>query len=108
MTVAIVTDSAAALPAELVTRHRITVVPMWLTIGGESVREGERPLSELLADERVSTSGPAPGEFEEAIESRLGDDGVVVLTIAASMSSTHEAAAIAARQPGDPVPLVGS
>ena len=92
MTVAIVTDSAAALPAELVAKHRITVVPMWLPIGGESVREGERPLSELLGDERVSTSGPAPGEFEQAIESRLGDDGVLVLTIAASMSGTHEAA----------------
>jgi len=83
VTVAIVTDSAAALPAELVAKHGITVVPMWLTIGGESVREGERPLSELLGDERVSTSGPAPGEFERAIESRLGDDGVLVLTIAA-------------------------
>ena len=34
MTVAIVTDSAAALPSELVARHGITVVPMWLTIGG--------------------------------------------------------------------------
>jgi len=106
VTVAIVTDSAAALPAGLVTRHRITVVPMWLTIGGESVREGERPLTELLGDERVSTSGPAPGEFEEAMESRLGDDGVLVLTIAASMSGTHESAAVAAGQLGDRVGVV--
>ena len=106
MTVAIVTDSAAALPSELVARHGITVVPMWLTIGGASVREGERPLSELLGDERVSTSGPAPGEFQEAIESRLGDDGVLVLTIAASMSGTHEAATIAAGQLDDGVRVV--
>ena len=107
MTVTIVTDSAAALPADLVERHRITVVPMWLTIGGESVREGERPLSELLGDERVSTSGPAPGEFEEAIASRLDDaDGVLVLTIAASMSGTHEAAMVAAGQLGDRVRVV--
>lgn len=100
MTVAIVTDSAAALPADLAERHGITVVPMWLSIGGNSVREGERPLSELLGDERVSTSGPAPGEFVAAIQSRLGDDGVLVLTIAASMSGTHEAATVAARQLG--------
>jgi DegV family protein with EDD domain len=106
VTVAIVTDSAAALPAELAARHRITVVPMWLTIGGQSVREGERPLSELLGDERVSTSGPAPGEFEAAIEPRLGDDGVLVLTIAASMSGTHEAATVAARELGDRVRVV--
>lgn len=103
MTVAIVTDSAAALPDELATRHDITVVPMWLSIGGESVREGERPLSELLGDERVSTSGPAPGEFVDAIECRLGDDGVLVLTIAASMSGTHEAATVAARELGEGV-----
>jgi len=106
MSVAIVTDSAAALPAELVERHRIAVVPMWLTIGGESVREGERPLSELLGDERVATSGPAPGEFEEAIRSRLTDDGVLVLTIAASLSGTNEAATVAAAQLGDDVRVV--
>jgi DegV family protein with EDD domain len=106
MTVAIVTDSAAALPAELAARHRITVVPMWLTIAGQSLREGERPLSELLGDERVSTSGPAPGEFEAAIEPRRGDDGVLVLTIAASMSGTHEAATVAARELGDRVRVV--
>jgi DegV family protein with EDD domain len=103
VTVAIVTDSAAALPADLAARHGITVVPMWLSIGGESVREGDRPLSELLGDERVSTSGPAPGEFVDAIERRLGDDGVLVLTIAASMSGTHEAATVAARQLGEGV-----
>src|SRR5262249_45911814 len=96
VTVAIVTDSAAALPADLAARHRITIVPMWLTIGGQSLREGDRPLSELLGDERVSTSGPAPGEFAAAIEPRLTDDGVLVLTIASTMSGTHEAATVAA------------
>ena len=30
--VAVVTDSAAALPADLAARHGITVVPMWLTV----------------------------------------------------------------------------
>jgi DegV family protein with EDD domain len=106
VTVAIVTDSAAALPPDLAARHRITVVPMWLSIGGQSVREGERPLSELLGDERVSTSGPAPGEFAAAIEPRLTDDGVLVLTIASTMSGTHEAATVAARQLGDRVRVV--
>ncbi len=101
MTVGIVTDSAAALPTELAARHSIVVVPMWLTIADQSVREGERTLGELLGDERVSTSGPTPGEFEAAIRERLDQDDevdeVLVLTIAASMSSTHEAAALAAR-----------
>ena len=41
MAVAIVTDSAAALPLTLVGRSHIAVVPMWLTVDGESVREGD-------------------------------------------------------------------
>ena len=98
MTVAVVTDSAAALPPDLVARFHVTVVPMWLTLGEESIHEGERPLSEILGDARVSTSGPTPGEFALAIERRQSGDGVLVLTIAASMSGTHEAAVLAARE----------
>ncbi len=106
MTVAIVTDSAAALPTELVTRHDVTVVPMRLTVDGESVRDDARDLDAFLAAGDVSTSGPNPSEFEEAIRSRLTDDGVIVLTIAGSMSSTYQAAVVAARAVGDNVRVV--
>ena len=102
MPVAIITDSAAALPDELVERHHIAVVPMWLTIGGESVREGDVTLESLLERHDVTTSGPTPGEFENVIKERLaepGVDAVVVCTIAATMSSTYEAAVIGARAP---------
>lgn len=92
MTVAIVTDTAAALPADLVERHAITVVPMWLTLGDRNVRDDELSIEEVLRYDDVSTSGPSPGEFAEAISSRLTDDGVLVLTIAATMSSTFGAA----------------
>ena len=106
MTVALVTDSAAALPAELAAAHDITVVPMWLTIGDESVHDGERALGELLGDTRVTTSAPAPGEFEDAIRQRLGTDGVLVLTIDSEMSGTYNAAALAAETVGGPVRVV--
>src|SRR5690242_14108145 len=109
MAVAIVTDSAAALPPELVERERITVVPMWLTVGGESVKEGDVPLESLLGRTDVTTSGPTPGEFESAIKERLAEpdvDAVVVCTIAATMSSTHEAAVIGARAAGGEVHVV--
>ncbi len=92
MSVAIVTDTAAALPAELVDRHGITVVPMWLTLAGRNVRDDELSIEEVLRYDEVSTSGPSPGEFADAISSRLTDDGVLVLTIAATMSSTFGAA----------------
>ena len=41
------------MPPELVARFHVTVVPMWLTLGEESIHEGERPLSEILGDARV-------------------------------------------------------
>jgi DegV family protein with EDD domain len=106
MPVRIVTDSAAALPGDLVAAHDITVVPMWLTIGDESVREGERDLGELLGDARVSTAAPAPGEFEAAIRGHADLDGVLVCTIAASMSGTHNAAVLAADDVGGSVRVV--
>src|SRR5439155_23597251 len=99
MTVAIVTDSAAAIPSELVERYGITVVPMWLVTDGVAVREGERALGELLGDARVTTSAPTPGEFEDAIRAALdnGATDVLVLTIASAMSASHDAAAVAVR-----------
>jgi DegV family protein with EDD domain len=108
MAVAIVTDSAAALPGALVERFDITVVPMWLTVDGESVREGDLSLSELLAHDRVTTSGPTPGEFETAVKERARgtDDGVLVCTLASTMSSTHEAAVVGARAAGGHVRVV--
>ncbi len=103
MTVAVVTDSAAAIPPALVERHGITVVPMWLSVDGEPVPEGQRPLGELLGDARVTTSAPTPGEFEAAIRAALaaGASDVLVLTIASAMSASHDAAAVAAREVGD-------
>jgi DegV family protein with EDD domain len=108
MTVGILTDSAAALPSEIAGARNIGVVPMWLTIDGQSVREGELPLAELLAHDDVTTSGPTPGEFEGAVkeQQRNTDDGVLVLTIASTMSSTYEAAVLGARAAGGEVRVV--
>lgn len=109
MTVAVVTDSAAALPVHMLAADNLTVVPMWLTVADQSVREGERSLGEILGDERVTTSGPTPGEFEDAIRVLLAQDdvdAVLVCTVSSEMSATHEAAAVAARDVGDRVRVV--
>lgn len=108
MTVEILTDSAAALPVDLAAAEGIAVVPMWLTLGDQSVREGDVPLAELLSRGDVTTSGSNPGEFETAIKERqqLTDDGVVVCTIASTMSSTYEAAVVGARAAGGEVRVI--
>jgi DegV family protein with EDD domain len=107
VTVAVVTDSAAALPPDLSARHDVAVVPMWLTVRGEAELEGTRGLEELVVEEHVTTSAPTPGEFEHAIKDGLaGSDGVVVLTIAGSMSATFQAAVLAGESVGGPVRVV--
>lgn len=107
MTVAIVTDSAAALPPDLVSRHGIIVVPMWLTVRGEPELEGERSLEELVREDEVTTSAPTPGEFEGAIKDSLrAHDAALVLTIASSMSATHQSALVAAQSVGGEVRVV--
>lgn len=103
MPVAIVTDSAAALPPEILARGDITVVPMWLTIGGESFHDGDRPLDLDEITGPVTTSGPTPGEFAAAIGAVARPEGVLVLTISKQMSSTYESAVLGARDAAVPV-----
>jgi DegV family protein with EDD domain len=102
MAVAIVTDSAAALPSELVGARGIEVVPMWLDIGGRSVREDEVTNADVLRGD-VVTSGPTPGDFECAMKEQLRstDDGVLVLTVASTMSVTYASAVTGAQAAGD-------
>ena len=108
MTVAVITDSAAALPEALAQQAGIDVVPMWLHWGTTSVPEGPTSLGEVLGDEGVTTSAPSPGAFAAAIDARLaaGATGVVVLTIASTMSASFDAARSAARDAGDAVRVI--
>lgn len=106
MTVAIVTDSAASLPPELAARHRICVVPMWLEVDSEQVHDGDDSLAHIVSAVDVKTSGPSPGEFQEAIQAAQTGDGVMVLTISSAMSATFEAAVLAARLSDGPVEVI--
>jgi len=98
MTVSVITDSAASLPDDLAERAGVTIVRMRLSIGGRPYRDDEVELEEVLRrfDEGVTTSGPAPGDILDALEAKGGSDGTLVLTVARRMSSTHEAARVAA------------
>jgi DegV family protein with EDD domain len=102
MTIAIVTDSAAALPAELREASGITVVPLQLIVDGDSFPDdGTTPSA--VAGVHVTTSAPSAGAFDAAFRARFdaGADGVVALTVASSMSATYNAARVAAATFGD-------
>jgi DegV family protein with EDD domain len=79
---------------------------MWVMLDDASVHEDEIPLSELLVHPHVTTSGPTPGEFATAIAAQDRPEGMCVLTIAATMSGTYEAAVVGAREFGGRVRVV--
>jgi DegV family protein with EDD domain len=97
VTVGLVTDSAASLPAALVERWSISVVPQHLVLAGEDHPDGALPLEEVLArsHDGVSTSAPSPGEFLALLEP-LATEGAVVVTVASEMSGTYKSAWLAA------------
>ncbi len=113
--VAIVTDSTAYLPAELVAAHAITVVPLQVVIGGEAYDEGGEATSASVAEALrdwvpVSTSRPSPGAFLDAYErvAAAGCTGIVSVHLSADMSGTYESALLAARDAPVPTHVVDS
>ncbi|MBC9823025.1 DegV family protein [Terrabacter sp. MAHUQ-38] len=115
MTTRIVTDSTAYLPAEVVERHGIEVVPLHVVVGGHDHVEGrditpEQVAAALREYTIVSTSRPTPQVFAEAYQ-RLADDGataIVSIHLSSQMSGTVEAARLAAAEATVPVEVVDS
>jgi DegV family protein with EDD domain len=101
VSVTVVTDGAASLPAGLAEALHIGVVPLHLLVDGADLGDPAIPLADVLAraGPGVHTSAPSPGEFLEVLEP-LGD-GVVVVTVAGHVSASYKSAWIAGRQLGD-------
>lgn len=108
MTVGIVTDSTAALPEEVRAGWDIAVVPLMITVDGCTVADGELTTEEILAAQDCSSSSPSPGAFAQAIASQDQGDGVVVITVASTLSSTHQSAVLASKGAACPIALVDS
>jgi DegV family protein with EDD domain len=104
MSVTVVTDGAASLPDELAAANGVVVVPLALAIGGVPAST-RLSLAEVLAwsPGQVHTSGPSTGRFLDAIREHGGDGGVLVCTVAASLSGSFQAASMAARHAARPV-----
>ena len=78
--VEVVTDSTAYLPAELIQRHGIKVVPLYIVFGGDrTVHETDITdypafFEELRAAETLpTTSQPSVGDFVSVYEPLLAD-----------------------------------
>jgi DegV family protein with EDD domain len=107
--VAVVTDSTACLPADLLAGRRITVVPLQVVIDGHSGAEGlevspEQVADALRAKRTVTTSRPSPQTFADAYRRLLaeGAAGIVSVHLSGELSGTVDAARTAAAEVTDP------
>lgn len=112
--VAVVTDSAAALPAawleEFSRNSLLGVVAMPVIIGGNVFAEDDAELEShislaLASGTAVSTSRPSPGQFDSAYKAAAaaGYEAVVSVHISCKLSGTHGAAQVAAARAPLPV-----
>ena len=110
---AVVIDSAAYLPQELIDRHGVLIAPLSVEIDGEEYLEGV----DITADEfyrrigdakSVSTSQPSIGRLIECYQ-RAAEDGakhILSIHIGANVSGTVQSAQLAAQSSEVPVTIV--
>ena len=113
--VAVVTDSTASLPLDVLERYGIIVVPLSVVIGGQVFEDGsEATASDVATALRswtpVSTSRPSPAALLAAYEKAQADgaDAVVSIHLSAAMSGTFDSAVLAAKSAPLPVQAVDS
>lgn len=112
--IAIVTDTTASLPAEVVAERDIVVVPLQVVIGASSYAETDEEATPARVAEAlreflpVSTSRPAPTAVLEVYErlAREGAEEIVSVHLSGEMSGTFESAQLAAQQASIPVTCV--
>lgn len=114
--IAIVTDSTATLPAELVERHHIIVIPCQVRIGESVYREGvdltaEEMFNRMFSSrETPATSLPSGEDYTAAFEEveRRGVRKVLGLFVGSELSGTFNGARLAAQGYDLEVELVDS
>jgi len=116
MNIAIVTDSTCDIPAELVTKYKIHVVPNIIVMEGKSIEDGQG-ISRQEFYERLPDMDPLPttstassGKYQELYEKIFSRsyDQIISIHAASSLSGIYNAASIAARDFGGRVHVIDS
>ncbi len=109
--VAIVVDSTAYLPQEVIDQYNMHVIPLVVNWEGESLHDNVNIKPDQFyrrlqtAKEMPTTSQPSPGDFKKVYEKAAETaESIVCLTISQPLSGTY-ASAIAARQMTESVPI---
>jgi DegV family protein with EDD domain len=112
MTVKIVTDSSADLPAEVVKEMGITVIPLYVRFGDEVLRDrvdiSEDEFYKRLQNDPVhpNTTQPSPQDFVDLYQKVAnGADGIVSVHISSKLSGTCSSALQAKETMGKKCPV---
>jgi DegV family protein with EDD domain len=106
LAVRIVTDSTADMSPNLARELGVTVVPLSVIFGDESLKEGYEIGHDLFYDRLVrgkvlpTTSAPSIGDFMQAYQPLLagGDDQIVSIHLSSKLSATYNNACQAAEK----------
>lgn len=110
--VKIVTDSGADIPQPFAEDLDITVVPLAVNFGEETLRDGvdltpETFYERLVAGEHPSTTQPSPADFLAAYNAVAEEADVIISChISGALSGTVQSATIAAREMDIPVHVI--
>src|SRR3954454_9205812 len=105
MVVRVVTDSACDLPPELCERLGIEVVPLTIRFGDREYVDRKELTTDAFWQQLATasvlpeTAAPSVGAFEEGFRAlhAAGADGIVCVTLSASLSATMQSAQVAAK-----------
>ena len=106
MAIKIVTDSSCDLPADLVARYGITVVPLYINIGKKSYLDGIDMTHEQFYDglphfeSHPTTSAPGPGQLVKVYEqlAHAGATEIISIHIGSALSAVMSVARLAAEE----------
>lgn len=96
---AVVADTTSYLPAELLSKHDVHLVSLYVGLEGEQEREADITDLEAfyerlrISDQTVTTSQPSVGDFTEVWEPLLAEGWEIVsIHLASGISGTYETA----------------
>ncbi len=114
--IAIISDTTSDIPQELLKKHNIYRVPLYVIWGQEELKDQFEITSEAfytrLDKDPVTprTSQPTPKDFLDVLEQAKADgaDEAIIITISSGLSGTHESANQAATSAPIPTQVLDS
>ena len=111
MTVVVVTDASSRLPADLLEKWAIRVVPLHILLDGGDLRDGVDEIPGDVYKRHATTAAATPAELAHAYQQALtdsGGDGVVAVHISSALSGTFGVAQRTAADLGPAIRVVDS